>query len=83
MWKRLYENISIFWVMIMCLYRVIHHLETLVGLTKIWRVCGWWATPLDTCCPSSMMEYPRSKSTQPRSRGDGSPCMAVFKSGRL
>ena len=48
MWNRLYGNISLFWVMIMCLYRVIHHLENLVGFTKIWRVCGWWAAPLES-----------------------------------
>ena len=27
---------------------------------------GWWAATVGTYCPSRMVEYPKSKSTQPR-----------------
>ena len=30
---------------------------------------GWWAATVATYCPSRMVEHPKSKSTQPRSKG--------------
>ena len=35
---------------------------------------GWWATTVATCCPSRMVEHPKSKSTKPCARPLGSHC---------
>ena len=40
---------------------------------------GRWAVLQLWCCPSKTVEHPKSKSTQPSPRGDGSPCIVFAK----
>ena len=51
----------------MDMYRVSHLLAELGWVDlNLGSSPGWWAAPVDTFCPSRMVEHPKSKSTQPR-----------------
>ena len=56
------------------LYRLTHLLADL-GWVDLDLGCstGRWAVLQLRCCPSKTVEPPKSKSTQPSPRGDGSP----------
>ena len=56
-------------------YRVTHLLVDL-GRVDLDLGCstGRWAVLQLRCCPSKTVEHPKSKSTQPSPRGDGSHC---------
>ena len=64
-----YSNIWCSTILLPCSYRVIHQVWTWVGLTLVLGVppAGWVAA-VATYCPSRMVEYPKSKSTQPNVR---------------
>ena len=58
------------------MYRVTHLLADL-GWVDLDLGCstGRWAGLQLRCCQSKTVEHPKSKSTQPGPRGDGSPCI--------
>ena len=62
------------------MYRVNHLLRDL-GWVDLDLGCltGRWAVLQLWCCPSKTVEHPKSKSTQPSPRGDGSPCIVFAK----